>query len=349
MSLDRRRLLGLGIASGIGLTLAPALPARAEPVRPAIRPRADWAQGRGPTGALRSERPQDVLFLLVHHSESPNTDSQSAIPQRIRSFYDFHTGTKGWPDVAYNFFVDRFGGIWEGRAASLTEPVRGDATGGSQGYAQLCCFIGDHTDQPPTPDAMNSMAALLAWLAATYRIDLSGGKDITFTSRGSNRFPAGTRVTTDPIAGHRDMSQTECPGAALYPLVRSQLLPAARSLAGNSAAAPSNPPAASTSTAPSSPTSPSAASSPSTQGASATPAATPSPTGQTATPAEQQTPNFDQPPQPPPRVSRSPDSGAVAAPPNAAADLAVPAIAAGGVIAATVAGTVVYYRTKPKS
>ena len=57
-----------------------------------------------------------------------------------------HTGaSKGWPDVAYNFFIDRHGTVWEGRAASLEGPVMPDATGGSQGFAQLCCFVGDHT------------------------------------------------------------------------------------------------------------------------------------------------------------------------------------------------------------
>lgn len=196
--------------------------------RPAIHPRAEWATGvPTPRGLQREEA---VKFLLVHHTETPNTDTREAIPARLRSIHAFHTGEKGWSDVAYNFFVDAYGGIWEGRAGSLTSPVRGDATGGSQGHALLCCFIGDHTTAPPTARAQEAMASLLAWLAQTYAIDLSAGRTITFVSRGSNKWPSGARVTTTPVAGHRDMSLTACPGDAAYPLVHGAILERAQRL-----------------------------------------------------------------------------------------------------------------------
>ena len=193
-------------------------------------PRDDWARGLAPVGPLDVEEPGDLRFLLVHHSDTPNGDRQDRIPGRIRGFFDYHTGTKGWPDVAYNFFIDPYGGLWEGRKGSLTAPVKGDATGGSQGFALLCCFIGSFTEVAPTPEAMDAATRLLAWLAASYSIDLSAGHQVSFTSRGSNRWPAGSKVVTDPVAGHRDMSQTTCPGDALYPLVRSTLLVGARAL-----------------------------------------------------------------------------------------------------------------------
>ncbi len=217
-------LAGLGELGG----LEP--PAAAGVRAPRIHPRADWAAGRRATGRMQTE---DVRFLLVHHTQTPNTDSRDGVPGRLRGMFAFHTGDKGWPDIAYNFLVDRFGGVWEGRTGSLAGPVRGDATGGSQGFAQLCCFIGDHTSQPPTPEAMASMSQLLAWLAARYQVGLAANRQVAFVSRGSNRWPRGRRVTTTPIAAHRDMSLTECPGDALYPLVRSQLWPRARRLAGS--------------------------------------------------------------------------------------------------------------------
>lgn len=195
--------------------------------QPSIHERTEWATHRP---ARRQPVPEEVRFLLVHHTQTPNTERPGTIPGRLRGMYDFHTQEKGWPDLAYNFLVDPFGGIWEGRSGSLAGPVRGDATGGSQGFAQLCCFIGDHTSTPPTAKAMASMAALLAWLASRYRLDLAAGRRVTFTSRSSNRWPRGRRVSTTPVAAHRDMSLTACPGDALYPLVRSRLLPEARRL-----------------------------------------------------------------------------------------------------------------------
>lgn len=228
----RRTLLLAGVAAG--LASGPARPAQAAPTveRPEIHTRDEWARCLAPVRPLDVEKPGDVLFLLVHHSDTPNSDSRDQIPRRIRSFFDYHTRTKGWPDVAYNFFIDPFGGLWEGRKGSLGAPVKGDATGGSQGFAQLCCFIGNFAEVAPTPEAMDAAIRLLAWLAVSYGIDLSPGRRASFISRGSTGWPAGSEVVTDPIAGHRDMSLTTCPGDALYPLTRSQLLVGARAVAG---------------------------------------------------------------------------------------------------------------------
>ena len=131
--------------------------------------------------------------------------------------------TKGWPDVCYQFFIDRDGLVWEGRAGSTLEPIEADATGGSQGFAQLVCMIGTFSDHLPTPAAQASLVATLAWLAERSDLDTTPGAVVSFTSRGSNRWPKGAEVTTPTIAGHRDMTYTECPGDALYDLVRGDL------------------------------------------------------------------------------------------------------------------------------
>jgi len=125
-------------------------------------------------------------------------------------------------DIAYNFLIDRYGAVWEGRTYSVVAPVRGDATGGSQGFALLCCFIGDHTTVAPTAPARAAMLRMLAALATAYGIDTRPGAHTQFVSRGSSRYPAGRLVTTATIAGHRDMSITTCPGDAVYPDVRTR-------------------------------------------------------------------------------------------------------------------------------
>ncbi|MBB3082148.1 N-acetylmuramoyl-L-alanine amidase [Geodermatophilus sabuli] len=225
-ALTRRAFLRGAAAVALAVPLAPLVAGRAAAAPlglpgVTVRPREDWAQGLAPTGPLASEQPGDVRFLLVHHTASGNGYGPEAVAGQIRSFYGLHTGpTKNWPDVAYNFFVDRHGGIWEGRAGSLAGPVQPDATGGSQGFAQLCCFIGDHTTEPPTAEARGAMVALLAALADVYGIDTTPGATTSFVSRGSNRWPVGTPVTAATISGHRDMSLTACPGDAAYPLVR---------------------------------------------------------------------------------------------------------------------------------
>jgi len=183
----------------------------------AIRPRAAWASGLAPTGALEEENRAEVLFLLVHHTASGNDYAPDGVVDLLRGFFRFHTGTeRGFPDIAYNFLVDRFGAVWEGRTGSLDAPVKPSATGGTQGFAQLGCYIGDHSTDPPTAEARASMLELLAWLADTYAVDTAAGARVSFVSRGSSRWPAGATVTTPTIAGHRDMSLTTCPGDAAY-------------------------------------------------------------------------------------------------------------------------------------
>lgn len=234
-AVSRRRFGLLGLAAGAtGLTAAATLgtaPAAGSATRivqragaaamPAIRPRDTWGAGLPPTGPLEAEAPGDVRFLLLHHTVGPNEYSADSVPNMIRSIFRMHTdGERNWPDVAYNFLVDRHGTIWEARQGSIDAPIKGSATGGSQGFALLCCFLGTHTDTPPTDAAQIAMVALLAWLADRYGIDTAPGATATFTSRGSNLHPAGSVVTTPTIAGHRDMSATECPGDAAYALVR---------------------------------------------------------------------------------------------------------------------------------
>ena len=191
------------------------------PVSPtlSVMPRSAWAgDSRPPTGPLY---PEDVRFLLVHHTASFNGAEPIAL---MRSVYDFHTGPdKGWPDVAYNFFIDHFGTVWEARLGSLAGPVEASATGGSQGFAQLVCLLGDFTSVLPTDAALRSLNATLAWLADRYAIDTSADATVTFQSRGSNRWSAGTSVTTRTIAGHRDMSATACPGDTFYPYLADRV------------------------------------------------------------------------------------------------------------------------------
>jgi hypothetical protein len=178
-----------------------------------IEPRPAWAgDSRPPTGPLASE---DVLFLLVHHTASANGADPVSV---MRSAYDFHTGPqKGWPDVAYNFFIDQDGVVWEGRSGSLDGPIEASATGGSQGFAQLVCLLGDFTRVMPTAAALSSLNRTLAWLADRYRVSTAPGATVAFQSRGSNRWPAGDTIVTSTIAGHRDMSATACPGDTFYP------------------------------------------------------------------------------------------------------------------------------------
>jgi len=227
--ISRRTALGLGSAAIAAIALGdlssfvrPAAAQASGSLKPVIKVREAWAQGRNPVSSIQTE--QDVKFLLVHHTASTNDYSATQVAKQIQGFYSYHTGPeKGWPDVAYNFFIDKFGGIWEGRAGSLAGPVRGDATGGSQGFAVLTSLIGDHSKVPVSAAAQQSLIKLLAWQADIYNVDTQPGSTISFVSRGSNRWAKGETVTAKTISGHRDMSATTCPGDYAYNVIQNTL------------------------------------------------------------------------------------------------------------------------------
>lgn len=207
------------IAGASGLVVVGALSTPAHGIT--INPRSSWGADLPPKGPLSAE---DVKFLIVHHSASNNGHTAGDVPGILRGWYSFHTGPdKGWPDIAYNFVIDSAGGIWEGRQGSLDGPVAGSATGGNQGFTQLVCLIGDTNEAPASAAAHSSLVALLAWLADRYGVSTAEGAEVSFVSRGSNLYPSGTSVTTPTIAGHRDMSQTTCPGDNLYGYVTGGL------------------------------------------------------------------------------------------------------------------------------
>ena len=180
-----------------------------------VHPRSAWGADLPPKGPIG---PEDVRFLLVHHSASEFGTSNPTVA--IRSIYSFHTGAqKRWADVAYNFFVAPDGSVWEGRAGSLDGPVEASATGGNQGYSQLVCLLGNHVVTPPTAAAQTSLVRLLAWLADRYDLGVHRGAEATFVSRGSNKFPAGRTITTPIISPHRAVTFTACPGDAAVALL----------------------------------------------------------------------------------------------------------------------------------
>ena len=195
-------------------------------------PHRDRSRRRSPAGARAGgRRPRDPASRRLGRRPAPGRAPAGDAPVPARAPHrlaeqlprrpsrccaaatGFQTGpAKGWPDVCYQFFIGRDGDVWEGRAGSLAGPVTADATGGSQGWAQLVCLIGDFTTTAPTTATIDSLVLLLEWIARRDGIDVSEGATATFVSRGSQRWSAGTTVTTPTIAAHRDMSYTLCPG-----------------------------------------------------------------------------------------------------------------------------------------
>jgi len=180
---------------------------------PTIYTRAQW----GANESWRSGPPRynnTILQAHVHHSASGNGYAQSDVPALIRAFYRYHTHSLGWSDIAYNFLVDSFGTLWEGRYGGMDQPVRGAHTLGFNASSTGICVIGNLDTALPQQATLDSLAQLAAWKLAMYGRDPQGWTQVT--SEGSDKFPAGKVVTLPVIDGHRDTNDTACPGGNLY-------------------------------------------------------------------------------------------------------------------------------------
>ena len=61
----------------------------------------------------------EVDLAVVHHTESANEYTAEQSAGIVLAITKFHRDTRGWNDVGYNFLVDRFGTIFEGRAGGV--------------------------------------------------------------------------------------------------------------------------------------------------------------------------------------------------------------------------------------
>jgi N-acetylmuramoyl-L-alanine amidase len=128
----------------------------------------------------------------------------------------YHRNSNGWNDIGYNFLVDKYGQIFEGRAGGIDQAVVGaQAQGWNSSSTGIAC-IGDFSSVTNTPEGMNALAQLIGWKLSLHGVPVQGTVTLTSIGGAENKYPAGTQVTFQRIGGHRDGCNTACPGNGLY-------------------------------------------------------------------------------------------------------------------------------------
>ena len=87
----------------------------------------------------------EVDLAVVHHTESANEYTAEQSAGIVLAITKFHRDTRGWNDVGYNFLVDRFGTIFEGRAGGVDLPVIGAHAQGFNSISTGISIIGSFT------------------------------------------------------------------------------------------------------------------------------------------------------------------------------------------------------------
>jgi hypothetical protein len=189
-------------------------PASPAPSPPPIIPRRDWGGDQVKPRAAPSYGQVQVAF--VHHTVSANDYRPEDSAGMVLAIAKYHRDTNGWNDIGYNFLVDKYGQVFEGRAGGVDLAVVGAHAQGYNDFSTGVSNIGTYASVPVTEPAMEAMARLLAWKMSLHGAPTEG--EIVVTSGGGslNTYPRGAKVRLNRICGHRDGDRTSCPGNALY-------------------------------------------------------------------------------------------------------------------------------------
>jgi flagellar hook assembly protein FlgD len=194
-------------------------------VAPPIVPRLSW----GANEAIRRNQPSyadNVRFAMIHHTAGRNGYSRAEAAAIVKGIQLYHVQGNGWNDIGYNFLVDRFGTVYEGRFGGIERNVVGAHARGFNTGSTGIAVLGTYGSSSPSQAALDAVAKLVAWRLDLAHVDPSGL--FNFISGGSERFPSGIPVLLRAVSGHRDTGHTECPGDAFYARLNALAVEAAR-------------------------------------------------------------------------------------------------------------------------
>jgi hypothetical protein len=155
-----------------------------------------------------------VDAVVVHHTVTGNDYTAAEAPAMIRSVYAYHVRSRGYDDLAYNFLVDRYGKVYQGRAGGIDRAVIGSHAMGFNTGTSGISLLGNLEAQAPPAVMMDAVARTTAYLSERWGFDARG--TLSMVSRGSTRYREGVRVTVPRVMGHRDVGTTACPGKHVY-------------------------------------------------------------------------------------------------------------------------------------
>jgi hypothetical protein len=187
-------------------------PAAADVARPDLVRRSEWGANQDPGGCPPRATPAygEVKAAVVHHTVTTNSYSEAVAPSIVLGICRYHRNANGWNDIGYNALVDRFGNLYIGRAGGIGRAVVGAHAAGFNSQTTGIAAIGDHTTIPFTTEGIRAAARFLAWKLSHHGTEAAG--KVTLISLGSDKHPAGKKISVWRISGHSRFSYTACPG-----------------------------------------------------------------------------------------------------------------------------------------
>ncbi len=156
----------------------------------------------------------NVRFVLIHHTAGSNDYTRQQSAAIVRGIQLYHVSGNGWNDIGYNFLVDKYGQVFEGRAGGIDRPVVGAHAEGFNAGSVGIAVLGSYGATGISSAARAAIVKLIAWRLDAAHVDPLS--TLSWISGGDSRFPRGIPVFLRAISGHRDTGFTDCPGDGVY-------------------------------------------------------------------------------------------------------------------------------------
>ncbi len=153
------------------------------------------------------EKSPEIKKFIVHHT-GEYIDEKRNPKELMRAIYYFHTISRGWGDIGYNYVIDKQGNIYEGRAGGP------QIVGAHTAYHNLSSIgislMGNFNIEIPTKAQMDVLKLLIADHSNRFNVNPVGSQYFL----GMNSFN---------ISGHKDVARkghgTACPGKNLHAML----------------------------------------------------------------------------------------------------------------------------------
>jgi hypothetical protein len=157
-------------------------------------PATTW--GRNITGNPSKLRASGIVELTVHYTGSPSVNiAKNEVAGYIKRIELEHKSrpTENMSTLGYNFLIDEYGRIWEGRGWDIRNGANG--TKSNDVSISVCLLVGVK-DNKISAEVIDAVRLLRATASTRFKRELK-------------------------VQGHRDHKATSCPGEDVYKLVKN--------------------------------------------------------------------------------------------------------------------------------
>lgn len=165
----------------------------------------------GDTQAWPLQYMDTVDALVIHHTDSEYTDSQTG----IQDIYKYHSLSRQWGDIGYNYIIWYDWKIYEGR--KWWDYVSAAHSKWNNYSTMWIALMWNYSNKWLSSEQYAALKQLVSYLSYHYGIDLNARYYYNMDCAGTacQSFPLETTMYTR-LVWHRDTGHTSCPWDQLY-------------------------------------------------------------------------------------------------------------------------------------